>query len=170
MSPLPNRALFQDMQIYNIKPYAVDLKSSGVMQCLTQVCVTAYQRGAWSKPQALGSPAWSLFLDRKTEKLCRRERACISDDISLCFCFAWSRLDGALLHACSARRAPSVPAEASGNSGPSPQNKEHLSEGDLNFTPQCLHLLTNWISLAVISVVKLLLLSFHRSWVTCRRV
>lgn len=138
-----------------------------LMQCLTQVCVTAYQRGAWSKPQALVSPAWSLFLDR-------RERACISDDISLCVCFAWPRLDGALLHACFARRAPSVPAEASGNSGPSPQNKEHLSEGecgpDLNFIPQCLHLLANWISLAVISVVKLLLLSFHRSWVTCRRV
>ncbi len=113
------------------------------------------------------------FLTQKLKScavgFCRRERTCISDDISLCFCFAWSRLDGALLHACSARRAPSVPAEASGNSGPSPQNKEHLSEGDLNL-PQCLHLLTNWISLAVISVVKLLLLSFHRSWVTCRRV
>ncbi len=88
MSPLPNRALFQDMQIYNIKPYAVDLKSSGVMQCLTQVCVTAYQRGAWSKPQALGSPAWSLFLDRKTEKLCSwffaEEKEHVLVMISLC--------------------------------------------------------------------------------------
>lgn len=169
------------MQIYNIKAYAVgQVKSSDGDAVLDSgLCFRIrpeswYQRGTWSKPQALVSPAWSLFLQcvswqknrSKNKKIVHlvfaeeKERV----DISLCFCFSWSRLDGALLHACFARWAPPVPAEASGNSGPSPQIKERLSEGergpDLNFTPQRLHLLANWISLAVISVVKLLLLSF----------
>lgn len=57
------------MQIYKIKAYAVgQVKSSdgdAVLDSGLHYRIRPeswYQRGAWSKPQALVSPAWSLFL------------------------------------------------------------------------------------------------------------